>query len=518
MHVTDTHRATEPAARRRRGLRTALAAGVTALLGAGLVAAGAGTAQAAVAGTWGSFAVSGSSRAFTGSMELGGEFPVTTFTSTARTVSTPSGASVWQAEATPPGERYGSSRGLPYLNQSTDTDGTTPVAAVTTYDFETPTPSAGWSFVLGDVDADQVTIAATTTGGAPVAAADLGFEGAYNSCRQPGGWSCAAASGGDVPTWDPATATLTGNVLDTEGATGWFSPQVPLTSLTLSFVRQSGSPIYQTWFAARTAALSGTATLDGAPLADARVTVSDAAGRVVADLTTGADGSYLAPALVTAPGYTVSIVPPEGLTTAPLDADLTDGDAAGLDFAFETPVAPAPTTTATGTVVDEEGEPVADLPVTAAPGTSSAPIAETTTAADGTFVLEGLPVETDLVLVTRPDGVAPTVVPFRTPATGTVDLGTIVVPTAVAPPVTPEPEPTPIPEPIPDPAPAPDPAPPVAPGPAPGPAPPAPSVPAASHALADTGSEVGAPLGLGAALLLAGAVVTSAAAVRRRRA
>lgn len=515
MHVTDTHRA-EPTARRRRGLRNALAAGVTALLGAGLVAAGAGTAQAAGAGTWGSFAVSGTSRAFTGSMELGGEFPVTTFTSTARTVSTPSGASVWQAEATPPGERYGSSRSLPYLNQSTDTDGTTPVAAVTTYDFETPTPSAGWSFVLGDVDADQVTITATTSGGAPVAAADLGFEGAYNSCRQPGGWSCTASQGDDVPTWDPATATLTGNVLDTQGATGWFSPQVPLTSLTLSFVRQSGSPIYQTWFAARTAALSGTATLDGAPLADARVTVSDAAGRVVADLTTGADGGYLAPALVTAPGYTVSIVPPEGLTTTPLDADLTDGDTAGVDFAFETPVAPAPTTTATGTVVDEEGEPVADLPVAAAPGTSSAPIAETTTDEDGTFALEELPVETDLVLVTRPDDVAPTVVPFRTPAAGPVDLGTIVVPTAVAPPVTPEPEPTPVPVPVPEPVPAP--APPVAPGPAPVPAPPAPAVPAASQALAHTGDGAGGLLGLGAALLLAGAVVTSSAAVHGRRA
>ena len=510
MHETDTHRAAAHAARRGRRLRGALAAGVATLLGAGLAAAGAGTAQAAVGSSWGSFTVAGSARAYTGTMELGGGFPETTFTSTSRQAGAQSGASVWQAASTPPGERYGSSRGLPYLNQRPDRDQADPAAAaVTTYSFTTPTPAAGWSFVLGDVDADAVTVAATTTGGAPVAGADLGFEGTYNSCARAGGPSCAAGQGTDVPTWDPATGTLVGNVVDTEGATGWFSPRVPLTSLTLTFRQQSGQPIYQTWFAARTAALSGTATLDGAPYADARVTVSDAPGRVVADLVTAADGSYVAPALVTAPGYTVSIVPPEGLTTTPLEADLTGGDATGRDFAFETPVAPAPTTAATGTVVDEDGEPLADLRVVVVPDLDSIALAEATTAADGTFALEGLPADTDLLLAVTPAEGAATLVAFRTPASGTVDLGTIVVPTVGDPPVTPTPEPTPIPLPISDPAPAP--APPVAPG-------PAPAVPAVSGALASTGTEVGAPLGLGAALLLVGAVVTSAAAVRRRRA
>ncbi|TCU84315.1 hypothetical protein EDF48_106134 [Curtobacterium sp. PhB191] len=59
-------------------------AGFTALaLGAGLAIGGATSASAEPAGNWGTFTLSGASKAYTGTMTLPG-FPATTFTSNSR--------------------------------------------------------------------------------------------------------------------------------------------------------------------------------------------------------------------------------------------------------------------------------------------------------------------------------------------------------------------------------------------------------------------------------------------------
>ncbi|WP_144758616.1 carboxypeptidase-like regulatory domain-containing protein [Curtobacterium sp. 9128] len=372
-----------------------ITAGVTGIaLGAGLALGGVVSASAETTGHWGAFAVSGASKAFTGSVALPG-FPATTFTSTASSANVIGGASTWQSAATGPGAIYGSSRGNSYINlRPAANNATSP--SVTTYSFAAPTPAGGWSFVLGDVDADQATISAVVQGGGAATGAQLGYQSSYNSCsvESAGGPSCDpdpdGTTGRDVPNWNEGTRTLTGNAAaaDTDGASAWFTPTVPLESLTISYQWRSGFPVYQTWFANRTSALSGAATLDGAALPDTLVTAT-APGGAEFTTTTDGDGRYSFPELTQADGYRVTIATPAGATaqTAPGPVDLRR-DVTGVDFAFATPPA---TVALTGTVVDSGGRPVADATVTVQDATTGAVLLQTTTDADGTYAAPGLP-------------------------------------------------------------------------------------------------------------------------------
>lgn len=418
-----------------------LVAGLTAvLMGSGLALGGVSTASAEPAGHWGTFTLAGTSRAYTGEMTLQG-FPATTFTSTSRQSTVVSGASTWQGPSTGPGQLYGSSRGLPYLNQRPTTDTPNPSgASVTTYTFAEPTPAGSWSFVLGDVDADQATIAATVPGGGAATADQLGFQSTYNSCSavSPGGWTCTkdpdGTTGQDVPTWDAATRTLTGNAAaaDTAGATAWFSPTVPLTSLTITYQQRSGFPVHQTWFADRTAAISGTATLDGTPIPGATVTATAPRG-VAVTTTTAADGTYTFPELPVIGGYRVTVTPPPGadgadtvtgvsLATVPGGADRD-----GVDFGFASPPA---TVAVIGTVTDEAGAPAADVPVVIADPASGTTLVDTTTNSAGVYTGSGLPPATALT-VTVADG-APTTITTGAVGAPPVEPAPIVAGEAVA--------------------------------------------------------------------------------------
>ncbi|MBA8812080.1 carboxypeptidase-like regulatory domain-containing protein [Frigoribacterium faeni] len=424
-HRSSAHRDARDASRPGRAGRVA-AVGLAAVLAVASALGGAVPASAAPAYDWGSFTVqrAASGAGFVGTMTLDGGFPATSFTTNASGATAPSGASVWQADGTPPGAVYQSSRGQTYLNLRPLRNNPTPAAAsVTTYAFDGLTPSTGWSFVLGDIDADQATIAATGADGLPVATAALGFQGVYNYCRQPGGPSCDPAGVGDVPRWDETTSTLIGNPAgsDTEGASGWFSPSVPLSSLTVTYQQRVGSPVYQTWFATRTSAASGIArsTVDGTttPYAGGAVTVTDASGRTIATTTTDADGAYTLPALTAAPGYTVTITPPDGADGATSRTfSLVDGDRADLDFAFTTTTAPEPATVdITGTITDETGDPVADTPIEIIPADEpTAPDVSTTTDDTGTFDAPGLAPETDYTIIVDGDTDRP--IEFTTPA------------------------------------------------------------------------------------------------------
>ncbi len=393
--------------------RTVTAALTALALGGGLALVGATSASAEPTGHWGTFTLAGQGKDYTGTVSMAG-FPETTFTSNSRQSTVISGNSTWQGPGTGPGGVYGSSRGNTYLNQRPLADAPGQ-PSVTTYTFAEPTPAGSWSFVLGDVDADRVTIAATTQAGGAATAADLGFRGedgrGYNSCSavSSGGWSCPAdpngTTGRDVPTWDPATLTLTGNAgaVDTSGATAWFTPTVPLTGLTLTFERRSGFPVYQTWFANRTAAITGTATLDGSPIPGATVTVNAPRGTVTTT-TTAADGTYSFPDLPVIGGYTVSITPPPGATggssatvslntaldgtPTPLGADKT------ADFTF---TSPAETTSIIGQVVDSAGEPAADVPVVITDPGAATPITTVTNDA-GYYTGSGLTPDTPVTV------------------------------------------------------------------------------------------------------------------------
>ncbi|WP_182048136.1 beta strand repeat-containing protein [Curtobacterium sp. ME26] len=387
-----------------RGLRTITAGGIAVVLGAGLAVSGVTSASAATAGHWGVFTVAGSARAYSGAVALPG-FPETTFTSTSRQTQVVSGASTWQGPSTPPGAEYGSSRGNSYVNQRPDTDNATS-PAVTTYTFAGGTPGAGgWSFVLGDIDADQATITATLADGTPASVAQLGFAGAYNSCSagSPGGWSCDAdgdgTTGRDVPTWNATTGVLVGNptASDTDGATAWFTPTASLGTLTITYQQRSGFPVYQTWFANRTSSLSGVATLDGAALPGALVTATAPNGTEYTT-TTGADGAYSFDALTQADGYRVSIATPDNAAVDEAPATLSlRSDVTGADFAFSTPPG---TVEVDGTVVDEDGLPVADATVTVTDPATGTVLAEAVSDSEGRWSASGLPAGTAISATT----------------------------------------------------------------------------------------------------------------------
>jgi len=380
-------------------------AGLTGIvLATGLALGGATSASATPAGHWGAFTLSGTGKAYTGTMTMPG-FPATTFTSNSRQSTVISGASTWQSAATGPGQLYGSSRGNTYMNQRPNADNATS-PSTTTYKFETPTPggpSRSWAFVLGDIDADQATISATVQGGGAATPAQLGYQGSYNSCSAAvtGGWSCTpdpdGTTGQDVPTWNPTTGTLTGNAgaTDTAGATAWFAPTVPLETLTITYQQRSGFPVYQTWFASRTAAIAGTATLDGTPLPGSTVTVTAPRGTTYTT-TTDAEGNYAFPNLPQINGYTVEITPPAGAEpldqTATVSLVGTDGRA---DRAF---TAPTGTVSVIGTVVDDAGSPAANVPVVIIDPNDGSTLVDTTTNSGGVYTGSGLPPEADLAV------------------------------------------------------------------------------------------------------------------------
>ncbi|MBS1907707.1 MAG: carboxypeptidase regulatory-like domain-containing protein [Actinobacteria bacterium] len=323
------------------------------------------------------------------------------------------GDSVWLAASTDVGAKYGSSRDQQYLNLRPRADNATSPSE-TTYTFAHPTPTANWTFVLGDIDADQVRITALGPDGRTLTAAQLGFRGGFNYCA-PGlaGKPSCTGDAADVPSWDPATTTLTGNAAaaDTSGAAAWFEPNAPISSLTFAFTRRAGFPVYQTWFAAITRTISGTVTdtTAGTPSDGTVVRLIGSDGTVLGEATTSADGPYAFPDVLATGGYRVEITPPAGkISDQPARAvDVTDGDGTA-DFTVRD-IVPVPVS---GAVRDQHGNPIAGATVTLDGGRT------VVTAADGTYLLDDVAVGQHTVTITAPDGytVVSSPEPFTVPA------------------------------------------------------------------------------------------------------
>lgn len=336
-----------------RGRRTAVAF-VAVCTAIGALAISVGVAGAApLVGTYPTWSASGSSGAFTGAVVFDGvaNLPSGSLTSDSTSVTVPTGASAFLNPGTPFGARFGSSQNQPYVNVRTSS-GNAP--STTTITFPGPTPASGWAFALGDIDADQVAITATGSNGAPLASAALGFAGAFNYCATSSVPSSCSGPATDVPTWDPATGVLKGNVADTTGASGWFQPQASVGSITFVFTALSGAPIYQLWFATEVATISGSVVAPGpagtpVPVPGAAVTVVDRDGTPSAGpdggavtTETGADGSFTIPGVV-AGEYDVVVDPPPGFEPATVPVDLTDGDVSGLTISLAPSAPTAPT-------------------------------------------------------------------------------------------------------------------------------------------------------------------------------
>jgi hypothetical protein len=347
--------------------RSGIAVGILALVAAFAVVAS--PASAATTTQWATWQpLTGTSGAYTTSVRITPDPTITaTVTSTSRggQIGVIPGASTWLSEGTPVGAKYGSSRGQEYLNLRPQAD--TPTgSSTTTYSFQNPTPTAGWTFVLGDIDADAVRIQATGPTGQTLTAEQIGFRGGFNYCAPGvvGKPSCTGAVD-DVPTWDPTTLTLTGNAaaVDTSGAAAWFEPSAPITTLSFIYTRRSGLPVYQTWFASLARDISGAVTDDAdAPQAGIPLTLTDANGRVVATTTTAADGTYSFPRILGSDGYTVRVTAPEGMIAdgfSTLPVNLSETDAVGVDFVVREIVPVA----VSGRVVDANGDGVAGVTV-----------------------------------------------------------------------------------------------------------------------------------------------------------
>ena len=380
------------------------------------VVAGAIPAAAATTTSWATWQpLSGTGGAYTTSVQIADRPAITatmTTDSRAGQVGVVSGASVWLAQGTPVGAKYGSSAGQPYVNLRPKSD-TATAPSTTTYTFAEPTPTSGWTFALGDIDADAVRITAIGTDGQGLTSMQLGFRGGFNYCA-PGvaGKPSCTGSATDVPTWDAVNQTLTGNAAaaDTSGSAAWFEPSAPITSLTFEFTRRSGFPVYQTWFASIARDITGTVIdqADG-PLEGIALELTDANGTVVGTTTTAAGGGYSFPGFVATDGYIVRAVLPEGkIAVSPLrqTADLTDTDAV-VDFAVRDIVPVA----VSGRVVDGDGNPLTDVTVTVDDTRT------TTTDTDGEYLFDEVAVGPHVVEVTPPPGytivdpVEPVVVP-----------------------------------------------------------------------------------------------------------
>ncbi|NBU32322.1 MAG: hypothetical protein EBS36_04020 [Actinobacteria bacterium] len=199
-------------------------------------------------GTWGNWTIARPNGTL--NLNVGGfTSPSANFTTTATGLSVSSGASAWLNSGTLPGAEYGTSRGSGYISMGTATGG---ADSVTTFTFNNTTPTSGWSFSLGDIDADQVTISATDASGNPVNVGAWNVT-PFNYCNNtaPRPTACAGVSN-DLPTWDLTTGVIKGNGSDTDGASAWVRPNSAIKTLRLQFKKLIGFPTYQLWFAGDT--------------------------------------------------------------------------------------------------------------------------------------------------------------------------------------------------------------------------------------------------------------------------
>jgi SdrD B-like domain len=336
-------------------------------------------------------------------MTLPVAFPAASWTSNSRSpIAIPGGTTNWLPAWTPFGAIHGSSQGSAYLNlRPAANNSFSP--STTTYVFATPTPPAGWGFVLGDIDADMVVVSATDAAGSPVSSAGLGLQAVFNYCDgSPRPSSCTNPPPGtlfDVPTatLGVTSVSIVGNVADTNGAAASFQPTVPLSTLTFVYIWQAGFPVYHTWFASLTRFISGTVTVDGSPgLGGVEMTLTDSQGAVVATTVTAPDGTYSFDGLGPADGYTVTMTTPDGYQPVgpeSLVVDLSSDKATEVDF--DLTLIPD-TGSITVDLVVEDDPPADDWEVTVdssncelAPG----PITATIPAAGGTEVFSNLPIE-----------------------------------------------------------------------------------------------------------------------------
>jgi hypothetical protein len=175
-------------------------------------------------------------------------FPAAHVSTDSTNPTAPSGASAYLNASTPFGQVFGSSQGEPYALLHLASGRKPSTTEVT---FDSPPEAGEWGFALGDIDAENVQVEAYGEHGVLLPVSDLGFEGTFNFCNgRPLPSTCGGRTGTDQPRWDSASGTLRGNVVDTDGASGWFRPTARVIRVVFTATLNSGIPAYQLWIAA----------------------------------------------------------------------------------------------------------------------------------------------------------------------------------------------------------------------------------------------------------------------------
>ena len=338
-------------------LRAAAVPALAGVLAVGGIAGVAGVAQGALTTGTGVFGpVQGTAAPFTTTMQLPGlGHPVAEVTTNAYAATVPVVRAAGWGPATPPGERFGSGLSRSYLSLRPAANNAGSPSR-TTYTFDAAPPT-GWGFVVGDIDADQVTVSGTRADGSAATTAQLGFEGVFNACATtPRPADCTGAVLTDVPTWDADTATVRGNAAadDSTGADAWFVPTVPLRTLTLTYRWRKGQPTFQTWFASRSRTASGQVVVADDAVCDlttATVSLLAADDSVLATTSPAVDGSWTFPRVATADDLRARLsAVPAGCRVSGADEsalDLTTADDDGTAFTLAEALVPSPTVTPT---------------------------------------------------------------------------------------------------------------------------------------------------------------------------
>ena len=343
----------------------------------------------------------GTTTAYAGTVDLGAGFPGIAFTSDSRTppgasVGDPGGAistsAVIRADSAF-GALYGISQGQQYVNLRPRADGNAASAGMpstTTYTFASPSPVGTWGAVLGDIDAETLTISATGTDGGAVSGSALGVT-ALNYCGTPANATCAAGQATPVPVVMTAATTVSADDplcpptdCNTSGEAVSVQPTVALRSLTVASSWKQGFPSYQTWFATRTATLTGHVVAPCALPAAPNVQLLDAAGTVVATSGSDAAGDYGFTGVAASADYRIRLDPadvPTNASAPTVAVGAAVGDTAVPDITVTT------TATVTGAVkAAAAGSPsTAGLPVSLRAGALGGGVRYTTTGNDGTY-------------------------------------------------------------------------------------------------------------------------------------
>ncbi|GAB3605617.1 hypothetical protein GCM10027413_10260 [Conyzicola nivalis] len=313
-----------------------------------MLVAGVSPASAAPSDGYATWAMTGTTGAYAGTVALPAGFPATTVTSTSRTFATSSGNAAWLPATSPAGQLVGSSQGKPYVSVNPTS---TTVPSTTTFTFATPAPAGVWGAAFGDIDAESITISATDATGAPVAATDLGVT-IFNYCDASPNSCTAQATPLVLPTLtstatsvsaeDPLCPTTPVNC-NTQGGSVWVAPRVPLSTLSITSTYKSGSPAAQLWFASVARTVAGVVTLGGLPPVVVQLVEPD--GDVVTSTTTAADGSFTLPPVIPRADYALRIDPAVAPDAPVVPVDVSTGDslAVALDAAPAAAPAPAPT-------------------------------------------------------------------------------------------------------------------------------------------------------------------------------